>query len=1024
MGFLEERDLSDVPSIPDYYKGKTIFITGGSGFMGKVLVEKLLYSCSDLDRIYLLLRSKKGVKPEDRLLELYKSRCFDRLRKEKPDIFENKVFFISGDCSEIGLGISDEDRTLLLNRTQIIFHVAASVRFDDSLKVAANLNLRGTCEMIELAKHIRNLEVLVHVSTSYANTNRARIDEVIYPAFADWRDTLEICEKLDENTLRVLTPKYLGELPNTYVFTKQLAEHVMWEQKGKLPIIIMRPSIVISSVSEPVAGWVENLNGPVGMLIASGKGILRTLYTDPDLVSDYIPVDVAIKAFIAGAWIRGTKKFEPTDDIEVYNCSTSHIKTMTMGEVVEFGRNIVKEIPIEGMLWSAGGCLTTSRLEFNLRVFFLHLLPALLVDMLLWISGNKPMLVKLQRRIYSANLALHYYVTQQWTFTNTNILELRKKIKALDRNSFYYEMEKINQEDYFRNACIGGKKYILKEKMENLPKAKAHMKRMQLLDFVVRNAFLGYLFWFVINTDFVMGILKSCDTAMTFLEERNFNDVASIPAYYKGKTIFMTGGSGFMGKVLLEKLLYSCTDLDRIYLLLRNKKGVAPEQRLAEIYKSHCFDRLRIDKPGIFESKVFFIAGDCSEIGLGISDEDRALIINRTQIIFHVAASVRFDDTLKVAAKLNLRGTKEMLELATEVRNLEAFAHISTSYANTNRDPVEEVMYPPLADWRDTLKICEEADDMTIQVLTAKYLGEMPNTYVFTKQLAENVVYEYRGKLPIVIIRPSIVISSVSEPTPGWIENFNGPTGLIVACGKGILRTLYSKPDLISDYIPVDVAIKCFIAAAWARGTKKLELSDDIPIYNSCAGKLNSITVYELIEIGEQVIAEEPLHNSLWTYGPTITTSLFLYNLQVLFLHLLPAVLVDVLLWLLGKKTMLVKIQRRIYAGNVAVQYYLNQQWTFTNTNFISLRSIIKEVDQEDFYYDIENIDRYEFFRRCCFIGRKYLLRESEADAPKNKAHYARLKFLSKLLKCIFYGFIFWLVMRTEFVQNRFAPEK
>lgn len=37
--------------------------------------------------------------------------------------------------------------------------------------------------------------------------------------------------------------RYLGELPNTYVFTKQLAEHVLWEEKGKLPIIIMRPSI-------------------------------------------------------------------------------------------------------------------------------------------------------------------------------------------------------------------------------------------------------------------------------------------------------------------------------------------------------------------------------------------------------------------------------------------------------------------------------------------------------------------------------------------------------------------------------------------------------------------------------------------------------------------------------------------------------------------------------------------------------------------------------------------------------------
>ncbi|CAH2101760.1 unnamed protein product [Euphydryas editha] len=510
MNFLENRDFEDAPTIPEYYKGKTIFITGGSGFMGKVLVEKLLYSCSDLDRIYLLLRTKKGVKAEDRIADIYASKCFDRLRKEKPDIFEKKVFFIAGDASELGLGMSDEDRTLIINRANIVFHVAASVRFDDSLKVAAKLNLRGTREVVELAKEIRNLEVLLHVSTSYANTNRKCIEEVVYPAFADWRDTLEVCENLDDHTLNVITPKYLGELPNTYVFTKQLAEHVMFEQKGKLPVVIMRPSIVISSFKEPLEGWVENLNGPVGMLLASGKGILRALYTDPNILSDYIPVDIAIKSFIAGAWARGIKKLQPNDDVDIYNCSTSHMKTMTIGEIVDFGKNIaIRKVPIEGMLWYCGGAVTRSRIEYNFRVLFFHLLPALLVDLVLRITGNKPMLFKLQRRIYVANLALHYYVTQQWTFKNDNFLVLRSKIKDEDKKPFYYEIETIDMPQFFINACIGGKVFILREKMENLPKAKAHYKRMKILHQVVTTAIQGYLFWFIINTQFASNLLQN-----------------------------------------------------------------------------------------------------------------------------------------------------------------------------------------------------------------------------------------------------------------------------------------------------------------------------------------------------------------------------------------------------------------------------------------------------------------------------------------------------------------------------------
>ncbi|CAH2235697.1 jg1978 [Pararge aegeria aegeria] len=250
---------------------------------------------------------------------------------------------------------------------------------------------------------------------------------------------------------------------------------------------------------------------------------------------------------------------------------------------------------------------------------------------------------------------------------------------------------------------------------------------------------------------------------MTFLEDRDLEDVPTIPEYYKGKTIFITGGTGFMGKVLLEKLLYSCTDLDRIYLLMRPKKGVNPENRLAALYNLPCYDRLRNERPGAFESKVFFVAGDCSELGLGLSDEDRTLIVNRTNIIFHVAASVRFDDPLIVSTKLNLRGTREIIELAKDTRNLECLVHVSTTYSNTNRDPIEEILYPPLADWRETLEICEKIDDRTVNILTSKYLGEMPNTYVFTKQLAEHVVYEQKGKLPIVIIRPSVALDTVNK---------------------------------------------------------------------------------------------------------------------------------------------------------------------------------------------------------------------------------------------------------------------
>lgn len=59
-------DASELSDIPQWFAGKTIFVTGATGFMGKVLVEKLLRDCPDIEKMYLLIRTKKGVDAEQR----------------------------------------------------------------------------------------------------------------------------------------------------------------------------------------------------------------------------------------------------------------------------------------------------------------------------------------------------------------------------------------------------------------------------------------------------------------------------------------------------------------------------------------------------------------------------------------------------------------------------------------------------------------------------------------------------------------------------------------------------------------------------------------------------------------------------------------------------------------------------------------------------------------------------------------------------------------------------------------------
>jgi len=69
------------------------------------------------------------------------------------------------------------------------------------------------------------------------------------------------------------------------------------------------------------------------------------------------------------------------------------------------------------------------------------------------------------------------------------------------------------------------------------------------------------------------------DISVTMVKNKN-----EIQSYYKDKIIFITGASGYMGKVLLEKLLYSCLEIDKIYLLIRGKKGHSSDTRLNSIF--------------------------------------------------------------------------------------------------------------------------------------------------------------------------------------------------------------------------------------------------------------------------------------------------------------------------------------------------------------------------------------------------------------------------------------------------------
>lgn len=72
--------------------------------------------------------------------------------------------------------------------------------------------------------------------------------------------------------------RLVGKRPNTYTYTKALAEHLLLEECGGIPLAIVRPTIVTAAMKEPIPGWVDNLNGPTG--INEDNGRLPTIVRD------------------------------------------------------------------------------------------------------------------------------------------------------------------------------------------------------------------------------------------------------------------------------------------------------------------------------------------------------------------------------------------------------------------------------------------------------------------------------------------------------------------------------------------------------------------------------------------------------------------------------------------------------------------------------------------------------------------------------------------------------------------------
>lgn len=92
---------------------------------------------------------------------------FDRIRMECPTAFK-KIISVRGDVSEKDLGLCEEDKQRVVTEVNVVFHSAATVRFNESLKSAVILNTLGTQRVVQLCRDIHNLQVLFCCSMEFS----------------------------------------------------------------------------------------------------------------------------------------------------------------------------------------------------------------------------------------------------------------------------------------------------------------------------------------------------------------------------------------------------------------------------------------------------------------------------------------------------------------------------------------------------------------------------------------------------------------------------------------------------------------------------------------------------------------------------------------------------------------------------------------------------------------------------------------------------------------------------------------
>uniref|UniRef100_A0AAV1T8J3 Fatty acyl-CoA reductase n=1 Tax=Peronospora matthiolae TaxID=2874970 RepID=A0AAV1T8J3_9STRA len=466
------------------YSGRCLFITGGTGFLAKTLIEKLLRCTPGIAKIFVLIRPRKGVAPAERLQkEIIQSRVFDRLRAERPHDFNafasEKLQAVAGDMTTPDLGLSADDARLLRACVQISIHSAATVQFNELLEVAVEMNCMGALNVARFVQSCPKNQCHLHVSTAYVNSNRRdmRISEELYPLEFDAQEAYEAVTTATPSEAERLRVNLMGTYPNTYTLTKSMTEHLLVKEIASgLPFIIHRPTIIGASWKEPVPGWIDQIAAAGAIFLAAGMGVLTMLPGDPRNIADIVPVDLVVNSILLSICASVHDRERSTQDSlcpftkgmavnkpMIVHCGTSDPRQNPLRWrvpcvlVPEYFR---KNPPARG-LFPAKFSMVPTHQSFQVQWFLQYALPSSVYSTIANKSGhpghikNAAKLWQLTWRARNLVELFKPFTENQWIFVAD---AAEKTLGPWATKDFWIDSHEIAWERYVVNYCVGLKK--------------------------------------------------------------------------------------------------------------------------------------------------------------------------------------------------------------------------------------------------------------------------------------------------------------------------------------------------------------------------------------------------------------------------------------------------------------------------------------------------------------------------------------------------------------------------------------